>query len=873
MLSFDDASAQQYSSVLILDPLPLTIKTGDDIIFSGQLLTASGYAISDATVYINDNVRFSSDDVLGSVTTDENGEFEGVMTAVLRSSGAWDFFLTYDGAPNVSSSRSVTYSVIVSDYADSNSSGLRDIPTSIIFDKIPSSAYAGDSMTFTGKLYADGSPFPNAYIQILEDDPALPDDFIASGYTDSNGNFKITWNIDTAFLEKDFDIYAVFDGDSLYDRDRSANQIISILKHSGSIKLDPIPSSAKIGEPITFSGSLSLNTGSPEGAIVYIKDEDLLNPDDLLATAWVDANGKFSVIWYATNVDEDYEADIYAVFEGNDVYYRLTTCDSNPTRSFGGMCLNTNPLYISGIYNSPSSPPPDYSGEYMEGFYSLNFAKTPLIAIVPTPDAYVEAARHIGSVQEGILMWESYLDGTYGGDWNVDFDVVSSDDLFFSGKPDVIVNLVTPEMKSECVSDFLGWSMISKNPVKPIQAYVCISSEGKQHSTKTITATSAHEFIHAVGLGHAWNKKGDLMCSGEKINGQWIDTCPTSYFGESKTPSALNLAGVVELYGTDGFVNPNKHVPYKTKFISGSNYYDQANVLQNDQPSTSPSAQPQDNNEIINEKTTIDVEIDRSIPTIQPEPNVNLDETFEELYDINKNTKCGHGSTLVNGYCIMDQLAKEIAKTKDTSDSFVNTVEPVVTTSNLIKLELYADGDSAGNYIATDVGKPIQFVGTLVDDKGEPVKNSIVNIIDKQTGVSQTSGVAKGMGNFIILWKTEANFDNLVEGKSKWEFVATSNAGSKTVTSESVILVVTDPTFIAEKIPDKVELPKQETVVLENNEVIEEKLPASEPVKQIQKEPKSKCGAGTELVDGECQVIKEDNPDSNGQTCFLFWCW
>ncbi len=37
-----------------------------------------------------------------------------------------------------------------------------------------------------------------------------------------------------------------------------------------------------------------------------------------------------------------------------------------------------------------------------------------------------------------------------------------------------------------------------------------------------------------------------------------------------------------------------------------------------------------------------------------------------------------------------------------------------------------------------------------------------------------------------------------------------------------------------------------------------------------------KCGAGTELVNGICQVIVESesfSPNSNGKTCFLFWCW
>ncbi len=435
-----------------------------------------------------------------------------------------------------------------------------------------SSLLSGNSLTFTGTLYADGQPFPNALVMIYEDDPLITDDRLAYGKTDSNGNFKLTWNVNTGLIEKDFDIYAVFDGDSLYDRARSPNQTVSILKYGGSIQLDPIPSSAKIGEPITFSGSLSLEGHSSEGAIVYIKDEDTLNPDDLLATAYVGTDGRFSANWFATNVDEDNEADIYAVFEGTGIFYRLTTCDSNPTRSIGGICSNTIPVYISGTYMPPPSPSQPVSGEYIEGYYSLDFTQRPLVAIVPSPDSYEETARYAVTVKEGILMWKSYLDSNFGGDWNIDFDVTSKNDMFFSTKPDIVVNLITPEIESRCITDLYGYAQIMENPSKPVQTVVCTNA-----ATDQIAATSAHEFIHAMGLGHVWNKQGDMMCSGEEINGSLVYTCPNYNLGKSKTPSFLNLAGVVQLYGTDGFRNPNNYVDYKTKFILESDKYDSQN--------------------------------------------------------------------------------------------------------------------------------------------------------------------------------------------------------------------------------------------------------------------------------------------------------
>ncbi len=40
----------------------------------------------------------------------------------------------------------------------------------------------------------------------------------------------------------------------------------------------------------------------------------------------------------------------------------------------------------------------------------------------------------------------------------------------------------------------------------------------------------------------------------------------------SKTPSSLNLAGVAQLYGTDGFSNPNNNVSYRDRvYPDGSN--------------------------------------------------------------------------------------------------------------------------------------------------------------------------------------------------------------------------------------------------------------------------------------------------------------
>jgi hypothetical protein len=638
-ITFDSAFAQSYTGVLTLDPISSKVKTGETITFSGQLSTTSGQVVTDAVIYIKDDVDFGRDTVLGTVVTDKNGKFAATWQAQVRSSGTWDLYAVYDGSSNISKARSVTYGVTVSSsYSSGTSSSSSSYsgststsyPASITLDRIPSSIYAGQSVTFTGKLTSNGQPLKNALVKIMEDDPFSPDQRLGIERTDSNGKFSVTWKVSAGTVETDFDVYAVFDGDSSYKRARSYNQEMSVLKYGGLITLNSFPSSAKVGDTITFSGNLDLNQGSPHGAIVYIKDEDTLNPDDLLATAYVDSFGKFSANWFVTKVDRDSVADIYAVFEGNDILYRLTTCDRGATMAFGASCQYTIPLRTNPSIAPPAIPTgtgttnPTLSGdEYMSLYYSLDLNRNPKVAIIPSPDSYDEAKRHIGSVQEGIKMWESALDRKFGGTWNVSFEVVKPGALFFNNEPDIVVNIVTADEDINCLSEYSGWAKIWKYPPKPVQTQVCTTSPD-------IGATAAHEFIHAMGLGHAFNKKGDLMCSAELVGGRWVPTCPTSY-SRSSQPSDFNLAATGYLYNSDGFKNPNKRVSYESKFTT--NNYQGGN--------TSPV-----------------------IPTPTPKTTINLDSDRDGIPD--SRDKCDFQKETFNNYLDTDGCPDVKPKTTTT---------------------------------------------------------------------------------------------------------------------------------------------------------------------------------------------------------------
>lgn len=543
------AHAQTYVGYVTLEQIPANVRTGETVTFSGQLITGQGSPVSGATVYIKDDVDLGSDTVVKALVTGDDGRFSGTWTAQLRGSGAWDFYAAFDGSRQVGEARSPTQSVRVSSSYSADPAGGSDSKyrTSITLDAVPASAHAGDLVAFTGSLTAHGQPLAGATVNVYEDDPLQFDQLLGSGATGSGGTFSITWRAEASRIEADFDVYASYGGDAVYEKSRTPNQTVGVHKIGGSITLDPLPASASVGQAVTFSGTLKLDGYGPQGAAVYIKDEDPLGGDDLLATAYVKSDGRFSANWFADYDDPDNEVDIYAVFEGNDDFHRLTTC--------GSSCSYTVPLAVYGA--APAAPSPYvYSGdEYMELLYSLDFYRSPHVAIVPSPDSYDEVKGHIMPVREGISMWTNQMEGTYGGDWGVTFEVVERGDLFDS-EPDVIVNIATYDSHAPCYADYYGVSYPSQE--RPVQAIVCSTSEGERRPDADVSATAAHEFIHAVGLGHAFNKTGDMMCSAE--NG--VPTCDRLE-SRAKTPSAFSLAAVARMYGADGFKNPNNAVAYE----------------------------------------------------------------------------------------------------------------------------------------------------------------------------------------------------------------------------------------------------------------------------------------------------------------------
>lgn len=595
--SSGSSSSNYYHSTLVLDSIPAVVNQGDTVTLSGTLMTQDGrYTIPGKTIFIKDDITLGSDIVLGTLVSDNNGKFSATWNAIPKSRGGdYHFYAVFEGDTQVQNARSQEYTVTVlakstpnpNQGSSSSSSGnINYFPTEIILNQILSSIYANSDILFSGRLTSNGQPLSNALIDIKKDVPLLPDEVLVYGNTDNNGQFSIHWTAEPGEILKNFGVYAIFEGSGSYAKVRSNDQYLTVLKYVPQITLNQFPTSANVGNVLTFSGTLQLGGANLEGDVVYIKDEVPLAPDNLLATAYVNANGEFSTSWVVQPQHKSGLAHIYAVFEGDQAHSRVTTCDVGPTSSFGGSCLNTIVLRISET-NLPPPPLPQQQpqtqlppsteklngDEYVHLYYSFPLSSNPVVTISPTPDSYDQVQRYIPSVEDGIRMWTNDLNQKFGGNWNVDFEVLGKDLPHFDKKPDIIVNIVTQSEELGCYQDFGGVARLSPlsplSPIKPIDIEVCATNFGKSLPDWFVSATSAHEFIHAMGLGHAFNKEGDLMCSYEiDQQGQRYDTCPNLQSNHASQPSDFDLAAVIKIYGTDGFIPPNNAISYETKFTA-----------------------------------------------------------------------------------------------------------------------------------------------------------------------------------------------------------------------------------------------------------------------------------------------------------------
>ena len=298
---------------LILDPIPSSVTEGEDILFSGVLMTSDGMnLIIDAEIQIKDDRTGLVDSLIGAITTDENGEFAALWKAELRpTNGAYDFYAVFEDVDF--GTRSGTYSVNVLPFVELQPQPIIQ-STKISMNPISSPIKISKIIAISGLLTtSDGLPISNKEIQLSNypyDSNILSNPVI----TNSKGEFSINW-----MPEKLSPYYLLvnFNGDENYQKSKSSfsGQEVYVKRLDSSISLDSFQSNILPGSVIIFSGNLNLEGTNPSGQTVYIKDEDALDMDDVLATAVVDSNGFFSTNWVVEDVDSDDRKNAVEILE------------------------------------------------------------------------------------------------------------------------------------------------------------------------------------------------------------------------------------------------------------------------------------------------------------------------------------------------------------------------------------------------------------------------------------------------------------------------------------------------------------------------------------------------------------------------------
>jgi tetratricopeptide (TPR) repeat protein len=96
-----------------------------------------------------------------------------------------------------------------------------------------------------------------------------------------------------------------------------------------------------------------------------------------------------------------------------------------------------------------------------------------------------------------------------------------------------------------------------------VKSKVLTSCGQEEYDQNTVYGIVLHEFGHNLGLGHAYNLHGDLMCSSDKDErGERIMTCDPAAAADNSgggvEPSEQDINAVLYKYGKDGFRQPNQ---------------------------------------------------------------------------------------------------------------------------------------------------------------------------------------------------------------------------------------------------------------------------------------------------------------------------
>ncbi len=292
---------------LYFTPLPNRVDDGTTLTFSGQL-TAEGLPLAGKTVYIKDDVDFGTDTNLGSVTTDQNGEFSATWDAVPRSSGAYDFYAVFEGDSEALRVRSATYSVYVT--VTQVFEPVRVYTEKTVFSE-------GDSL----RVY--GSATPNEELEIALMDSRKNIITQKSIRVDSTGSFStvlFTWQSSSNVNFGEYGVVAWSPIDKRYD-----GLWVSFIKsepiiYQTEIILNRPPSTVTLYGQVTFTGQLQTIDGQPL-TFTPVGIATITNQvPETLETGMTDSSGRFSITWTSRYTSSSTTIPVFAYFVGTQIF-------------------------------------------------------------------------------------------------------------------------------------------------------------------------------------------------------------------------------------------------------------------------------------------------------------------------------------------------------------------------------------------------------------------------------------------------------------------------------------------------------------------------------------------------------------------------
>ncbi len=338
----------QQGTSLTLDPPRSSVKLGDVVTFTGQLLTVDSEAIEGVTIWIKDNDPLATDDVLGTGKTNTNGEFAIEWIVEYDPDDTVNGYAVFEGDSSYGRSRSSEYTIIIfSELVPSSK-----LPI-LVLERPPEQVAAGDVIKFRGKLTEpNGRGIPGIKI-IIKEDPLGADIALASGSTDNRGEFSIRWG---AKLGKDNNeddgseslvVYAIFKGHSRFEKAESDRFTITIpfettpsettpsettpavttpletipietLPTDTLLDLEVSPRKVLPGDQVIFEGRLvNLDREPISDATVEIMVVRTLQ-DDTLTTVVTDLDGSFRTLSSIQSSDQDMVV-VYAQYQDGKV--------------------------------------------------------------------------------------------------------------------------------------------------------------------------------------------------------------------------------------------------------------------------------------------------------------------------------------------------------------------------------------------------------------------------------------------------------------------------------------------------------------------------------------------------------------------------